>query len=247
MSTRTGAGAKALRRDLPDLVAFLAGTGARIAGACALRWSSLDLAEGTATLGPVVIREKGKGLRIQGDGKSDSSTRTIELPARRSGPPACQVEAEPNEWDVVFPSPRGRLQDPVNTCNDVSEPMTDAGHEWATCATTTCCTARSSTCSRSTSTSAPPGAAPTGAAPRQHAGRPPAGAAAEGLARHRWKPRVGAAGRRARAADVPRDPRRHPRGLGRARGGGAAPLARTVSDIVGVQVLPADDTVADQT
>ena len=69
-------------------MAFLAGTGARIAGACALRWSSLDLAEGTATLGPVVIREKGKGLRIQSDGRNDISTRTIKLRADVVAPPA---------------------------------------------------------------------------------------------------------------------------------------------------------------
>ncbi|SNS96087.1 hypothetical protein SAMN06893096_111118 [Geodermatophilus pulveris] len=35
---------KARRRDLPDLVATLAGTGSRIAGACALRGSSVHLA-----------------------------------------------------------------------------------------------------------------------------------------------------------------------------------------------------------
>ncbi len=127
------ADAKAVRRDLPDLVAFLAGTGARIAEACVLRWSALDLAEGRAKLGPVVIREKGEGLRIQANGKTATSIRTIGLPsdvvARLL---ARQVAAEPNEWDVVFSSPRGRLRDPAYTCNDVSELMTDAGHEWAT-------------------------------------------------------------------------------------------------------------------
>ncbi len=124
---------KAQRRDLPDLVAFLAGTGARIAEACALRWSSVDLAEGTAKLGSVVVRERGKGLAIQTGGKTATSTRTIRLPvdvlARLL---AREVEANPNQWDVVFPSPRNRLRDPANTCNDVSEFMTDAGHQWAT-------------------------------------------------------------------------------------------------------------------
>jgi integrase len=123
----------ARRRDLPDLVAFLAGTGARIAEVCALRWSSLDLAEGLAKLGPVVVREKGKGLHVQHDGKSDTSTRTIKLPADVVARLlARQVDAVPNEWDAVFTSARGRLRDPANTCNDVSELMTAAGHEWAT-------------------------------------------------------------------------------------------------------------------
>ena len=44
---------------------------------------------------------------------------------------AHRVEAEPNEWDVVFSSPRGCLRDPANTSNHVSEVMTDTGHEWA--------------------------------------------------------------------------------------------------------------------
>ncbi len=124
---------KARRRDLCDLVAFLAGTGARIAEVCALRWSALDLAEGTAKLGPVVVRETGKGLHIQTDGKTATSTRTIKLPAdvlARLGDR--HVEAERNDWDVVFLSPRKRLRDPANTCNDVSEFLTDAGHPWAT-------------------------------------------------------------------------------------------------------------------
>jgi integrase len=123
----------AARRDLADFVAFLAGTGARIGEVCALRWSALDLAEGTARLGPVVVRETGKGLHIQDDGKTETSTRTIKLPADLLGrPKARQVNAVANEWDVVFPSPRGRLRDPSNTSHDVGDLMTAAGHPWAT-------------------------------------------------------------------------------------------------------------------
>jgi integrase len=125
--------ATARRRDLADLLAFLAGTGARIGEACALRWSSLDLADGTAKLGPVVVRETGKGLYIQNDGKTRASTRTVKLPAWLVARlMARQVSALPNEWDVVFPSPRGFLRDPSNTSHDVSDLLTAAGHEWAT-------------------------------------------------------------------------------------------------------------------
>jgi integrase len=123
----------AARRDLTDLLAFLAGTGARIGEACALRWSAVDLAEGTATLGPVVIRETGTGLHVQSDGKSDSSTRTIPLPADLLARLMDRNVNHPgNEWDVVFPSPRGRLRDPSNTSHDVRELMAAAGYEWAT-------------------------------------------------------------------------------------------------------------------
>lgn len=123
----------AQRRDLVDLLAFLAGTGARIGEACALRWSAVDLADGTARLGPVIVREKGKGLHVQEQGKSNTSTRTVRLPhdlvARLL---ERQVQAPPNPWDVVFTSPRGQLRDPNNTCGDVSELLTAAGYEWAT-------------------------------------------------------------------------------------------------------------------
>jgi integrase len=123
----------AARRDLADFVAFLAGTGARIGEVCALRWSALDLAEGTARLGPVVVRETGKGLHIQDDGKTETSTRTIRLPADLVARLlARQVNAAGNEWDVAFPSPRGRLRDPSNTSHDVGDLMTAAGHPWAT-------------------------------------------------------------------------------------------------------------------
>jgi integrase len=109
------------------------GTGARIGDACALRWSAVDLAEGTVTLGPVVVRETGTGLHIQEDGKTETSTRTIPLPsdvlARLL---ARQVAAVPNEWDVVFPSPRGRLRDPSNTSHDVGDLLDGAGYPWAT-------------------------------------------------------------------------------------------------------------------
>ncbi len=126
----------AARRDLADLLAFLAGTGARIGEACALRWSALDLAEGTAELGPVVVRETGTGLHIQDDGKTENSTRTIKLPAdllaRLVARSVYAERNERNEWDVVFPSPRGRLRDPSNTSHDVGDLLTAAGHEWAT-------------------------------------------------------------------------------------------------------------------
>ena len=97
------ADAGAQRRDLADLIVFLAGAGARIAEVCALRWSSLDLAEGRAELGPVVVR----GLHIQDDGTSETSTRTVNLPpwlvARLM---ARQVNAVATDHDVVLPSAR---------------------------------------------------------------------------------------------------------------------------------------------
>lgn len=120
----------AQRRDLADLVAFLAGTGARIGEACGLRWWALDLEAGTATLGPVVVRVKGQGLVLQGDGKSSAATRTVHLPAdlvaRLLGR---RVSASGNTPGVVFPSVRGALRDPSNTLHHVRDLLADVGRE----------------------------------------------------------------------------------------------------------------------
>jgi integrase len=122
--------ARAQSRDLADLAAFMAGTGARIGEACALRWSALDLDKGTAKLGPKVIRVKGQGLRIEERGKTKASTRTVRLPEwlvvrllSRS------LQADSNEWDVVFTSPRGQLRDPSNSGNDFRDLFRDAGRD----------------------------------------------------------------------------------------------------------------------
>ncbi len=121
---------RAQRRDLGDLVAFLAGTGARIGEACGLRWSALDLDKGTATLGPVVVRVKGQGLAIQEDGKTKAATRTVHLPRDLVGRLlARQVHAPATEHGAVFVAPRGGLRDPSNTAHDVRDLLTDVGRE----------------------------------------------------------------------------------------------------------------------
>jgi integrase len=123
---------KAQARDLADLLAFMAGTGARLGEACGVRWADLDLDTGAARLGSPVVRVPGQGLVVQGHGKSDAATRTVRLPSWLTARlMARQVAAEGNAWDVVFPSPSGRLRDPSNTSHDVRELLTAAGYEWA--------------------------------------------------------------------------------------------------------------------
>ncbi|MDP9435969.1 MAG: site-specific integrase, partial [Actinomycetota bacterium] len=121
---------RSVGRDLGDLVAFLAGSGARIGEACALRWSALDLDKGTATLGPVVVRTKGEGLSIQEDGKTKAATRTVHLsPALVARLMARQVAAPATEHGAVFTAPRGGLRDPSNTAQDFRDLLTDVGRE----------------------------------------------------------------------------------------------------------------------
>lgn len=124
---------RAQRRDLGDLVSFLAGTGARIGEAIAVRWNDVDLGAGTARLGPTVVRVKGEGVTIQERGKTAASTRTVRLPewlcsrlrSRRSS-------AVENEWGVIFPTPMLRLRENGNTSKDVRDLLDDAGMPWAT-------------------------------------------------------------------------------------------------------------------
>lgn len=134
----------AKRRDLGDLLAFMAGTGARIGEACGVRWSDLDLDKGMAQIGSLPVRVPGKGLVLQERGKTKTSTRKVALPswlvARLL---ARQVNAEPNEWDVAFPAParwpgtagaagQRMLRDTSNTTKHVRELFDAAGFEWAT-------------------------------------------------------------------------------------------------------------------
>ena len=114
---------KALDRDLPDLVAFMAATGLRIGEACAVSWSDVDLDAGTVTVSGTVLRVKGQGLVISRP-KSAAGERVLELPSwcvqvlRRRG---CSS-------GPVFPAPRGRnLRDPSNTRRALREAFVGMG------------------------------------------------------------------------------------------------------------------------
>jgi integrase len=122
----------ARRRDLPDLLAFMAGTGARIGEACGVRWSDLDLNLGTAKLGSLPVRVPSAGLVLQPHGKTKGSTRTVVLPPWLvSRLMDRKVNAVPNEWDVVFCSALGKLRDTSNTSKHVRALLDAAGFEWA--------------------------------------------------------------------------------------------------------------------
>jgi integrase len=123
----------AKRRDLGDLLAFMAGTGARIGEACGLRWSDLNLNLGTAKIGALPVRVPGGGLVLQERGKTKGSTRMVVLPAWLvSRLLARKLGASANEWDVVMCSPLGKLRDTSNATKHVRALLDDAGFGWAT-------------------------------------------------------------------------------------------------------------------
>jgi integrase len=93
--------------------------GCRIGETQALRDSFVDVEKGMVTLGPSVVRVKGKGLFIWEPGKTakgeSSGWRTIVIPKRameivkgRMGHPS----------GLIFPSMLGHLRDPHNTADD---------------------------------------------------------------------------------------------------------------------------------
>jgi integrase len=102
---------QARAHDLPDLAAFLIGTGVRIGEACAVSWSDVDLDSGTVAVTGTVLRLKGHGLVVSRP-KSAAGERVLQLPLwcvevlrrreRSAGP--------------IFPAPfSGSLRDPSNT------------------------------------------------------------------------------------------------------------------------------------
>lgn len=119
---------KARERDLPDVVAFMSATGARIGEVCALRWEDVDLASGTVDIARTVRRITGKGL-VESAAKTAAGERTLELPSW------CirMLAARPRDTSRVFPSPRSRgTRDPVNTGHWIADAFAAMGIEGAT-------------------------------------------------------------------------------------------------------------------
>jgi len=137
----------ARRRGVPDLVRFLLATGARIGEACAVRWRDVDL-EGVAvvdgdglravpvvSLGPVIVRVRGRSLTRVEAGKTASASRTVPLPefaaamlrARRPG-------GAPGDEPVFAVAGRAGPSwlDPARAGKYLSEAFAAAGLGWAT-------------------------------------------------------------------------------------------------------------------
>lgn len=120
----------AIRRDLPDLVAFMLATGARLGEACALRWSDVDFDRQLVSITGTVVRLPGKGLVISST-KTTTSNRVLRLPAwiaellhARRDNAAKDLRADVTP---VFPAPLGGLRDRSNTQADLRDAFKAAG------------------------------------------------------------------------------------------------------------------------
>lgn len=108
--------------DQADLIEFMANTGCRVGEACGLRWRSVNLEAGTATIEANVIRATGRGLVLQEHTKTVAGVRTIALPRPVLGMLGDRrMRGLRTELDLVFPTVLGNLRDPRNTSRDVRD------------------------------------------------------------------------------------------------------------------------------
>ena len=117
--------AKAVERDLPDLVCFMLATGVRIGEALAVLWSEVDLDAELVHITSTILRVKGVGL-VRKPTKSRSGKRVLLLPSwavealRQRGPGRSD--------EVLFPHSCGDgFRDPYNTLRAIREAR---GVEW---------------------------------------------------------------------------------------------------------------------
>lgn len=143
----TKARAAAVRRDLPDVLTLMLGTGIRIGEALALRWADLDLEgvplaayDGTLFAQPIaaitgnIVRVKGQGL-IRNPGKTERSLRVVPLPRFVSD---MLRERRPVNADLEWPvfstvGNRGRgvtWRDPRNVSGEILEMRQAMGVTW---------------------------------------------------------------------------------------------------------------------
>ena len=125
----------AIRRDLPDFVAFMLATGLRISECSAVTWQCIDLDNWQVQVAGNVVRLKGKGLIIQVEETDKLTKRVLDLPwwavemlERR----AAQFDGPPDPQAPVFPAPRGGLRDPSNTQGDLRDALVFCGYPWVT-------------------------------------------------------------------------------------------------------------------
>ncbi len=127
---------QAIARDIPDLVAFMLGSGVRIGEAAAVTWDDFDDVAGTVDIDATIVRVTGQGL-LRKSTKTDTGARTLLLPswcAEMLRERAVLASTQPgwSETAPIFPAPLGGWRDPSNTQTDLRAAFTATGFEWIT-------------------------------------------------------------------------------------------------------------------
>jgi integrase len=117
----------ATRADLPDLVIFMLGTGARIGESLAVLWSQVDLDAGTVDITHTIARIKGECL-IRKPAKSDASKRQLGLPnwliATLRTRAACGIRLDA----PIFTDTLGGYRDPNNVRRSLRTALAPVGN-----------------------------------------------------------------------------------------------------------------------
>jgi integrase len=121
----------AVRKDLPDLTAFMLATGARIGETLAVLWSEVDLERETVEITSTVIRVKGVGL-VRKRTKSRAGQRVLPLPSWAVAMLRRRFVENPRLDEPVFPNDRGGFRDRSNVQRDLREARGTEELAWVT-------------------------------------------------------------------------------------------------------------------
>jgi integrase len=121
--------------DLADMIEVMLGTGARIGEVLALRWSDVDLTaeRPTLTITGTIKTERGRGTYRKDSPKSDSSRRTVALPAFAVAVLERRLRTQtPNAIDAVFATRNGTWHQVSNVSRRWGEVRKDTELDWVT-------------------------------------------------------------------------------------------------------------------
>ena len=118
---------KAVRADLPDLVAFMLATGVRIGEALAVEWKQVDLAAAQVEITHTIARVEGEGL-VRKITKSEAGERVLSLPRWAVAMLRARVAVGVRLDDPVFGDSRLGFRDPSNVRRDLREARSPIGN-----------------------------------------------------------------------------------------------------------------------
>jgi integrase len=122
------ADAYAARKDLPDLVRFLLGTGVRLGEALGVQWSDVDLAHQVVHIRRTVVRVKGRGILAKAP-KTRAGVRSLRLPLWLAGLLRERL-ASADVDGPVFPDALGGYRDLSNVERDFRQVRAGTPFEW---------------------------------------------------------------------------------------------------------------------
>jgi integrase len=121
----------AVRKDLPDLTAFMLATGVRIGEALAVLWSQVDFDAATVEVTHTVIRVKGEGL-LRKQAKTRAGERLLPLPDWALSMLRTRFMSGVRLDEPLFPNTLGGLRDPSGVHRDMREARGSDGLAWIT-------------------------------------------------------------------------------------------------------------------